>query len=222
MGLALTAANRIVRTTNVPSYDANYAALFWIQFAAKPAASAYATLFTTSVNNAGGPIDALVLFGTSGTVTNLRWYSNDEGGTYTDATGATNLAINTPYCVAIRRSANNSRIVYLGTLTTILTQEVNYTTTQSGRTVPSRMDFGAFGSGNGDPYTGSLFSPIIWAQDVPLVTLINQQQHKRPIEFPVNGAYPHLSAGILDDHCGGNAWTAVGTPVAVADPPIMW
>lgn len=217
------AADRVARTTSPPSYDANYSLLFWFYFTTRPGSGAYATLFTINNNNAGGPVDAIALYGTSASVTTLRLYGQDNGGAYLDQDGTTNLSTATWYCLGFRRSANNSRIAYIGTQTAALAQEANFTQTYSARTTPTRVEYGGFGTGNGDPFAGRIAQGIIWTADIPLVDLEVQRLYDTLMIR--NSVYSHLrltvAADVFDWSGNGRDFTAGGTLTTEAHPSIF-
>lgn len=211
------AADRLVRTANLPNYDSNYAIVFPFYFPTRPAQGEYRTLFSLNRNDAGEAADTLVLFGQLSTDTRLRiWVQGNGGGGYAELSGATNLSPNTWYIAALVRSANNARTVYLATLTSLFAQEISFTTSYSGRSAPTRMEMGGFGSANYDPFNGRIDGAMLWTETRSLAELQAQQFSLRfPLFFTNLAGYWPMFSGSGErarDYSGlGRDWTEGGT-----------
>ena len=218
------AADRVVRTTSPPNYDASYSLLLWFWFSTRPGTGVYATLFSLNRDNIFGPQDAIALIGMSGSDTRLNVYTDNETGTdFVETIGATNLATSTWHCVAYRRTANNSRIAYLGGLSTALAQQNNHTTSRSGRSAPTRMDIAGFGTGNTDPFGGQIAATLVCTADISLADLEVQRQYDTQMIFSsVYGYYRMTGAADVYDWSGnGRDLTAGGTLTTGAHPTLF-
>lgn len=128
--------DELYRTTGVLNYDANYAVRFWVRFPSLVTGSgSYRDVW--EISSGANDYEYLAVLG-NGTNANFD-LGGSVGGSFTNITGATNLATGVWYDICIIRSANNSRILYLNGA-----QECNYTTTLSGRPAVDRLGFGSF------------------------------------------------------------------------------
>lgn len=215
--------DRLLRTSNIPSYDANYSVLFWFYFPSRPSSGTYATIFAIDDNN--DDADFITIYGSSASDTRLNLGGIDTN-TFFEQTGTTNLSPNTWYCCGLRRTATNSRIAYIGTLTSPLAQEINFTGNLTARTTASRMEFGAIFSSNLDPYDGRVDKIKIWSVARTVSELTQEQYSILPV-FTDNlviwsPTFPGSGERKLDYSGNGYNWTEGGTLTDEDPAPVSW
>lgn len=212
------AADRLLRTTDLLSYDANYSLSCWFLFPANPAAGSYNTIFCINANNGTGPLDWYGI-ARSGSSNFLTIYLQDNGGAFSEYTGATNLVAGTWYHLGVIRSASNARAVYLNGVL-----QVSGTVSLSGRTAPTRMEFGAFTSGNTDPFNGRVAAVKLWAAALTAAEIDAERFTVRPVRWDNLHLFtPLFGSTTLEDWSGaGRAWTAAGTLTTEDGPPVSW
>lgn len=213
------AADRLLRTANLPSYDANYTMTAWIRL--------------TSLG-AGGYASVFVL-NTDSTSTDYDWYGiNRSGSTYrltsvinnSEINGSVSIGVATWAFLAIVRSANNLRTIYRGNVTAAAVSDHTNTANVSSRSAISRMELGAWTTGNTDPYNGLVANIKIWTSALSLSEIIQAQQATRPYRFAnLHGWWPCFAGAaerLRDYGANGYDWTAGGTLTDEAGPPRPW
>lgn len=217
-------ADRLVRTTGVPDYNAAYTICAWILPNTLPSNNVYAHVFGIN-RNAGSNYDVLYIKGQASTqvVTNAV-----DNGTYVEQLGATDLSTATWYFVAFIRTTNANSQTYLGNLTSAAaTQASANTTSVSGRAAATRMEAGAQLTSNIDRFDGRIANIKVWTRALTVGELIQEQWQYQPIY--TNSLHlwtPLLASGSVNDYIdySGNArdWTTAGTLTAEDGPPLPW
>lgn len=221
------ASDRLLRTANLPSYDSNYTVLMWVQFASYSGAGIYSTLWTLNRNSGSDAADAVYIKGASASASQFGIYAQGNGGAgFSEAFQLTDRTTNTWYCVALVRSANNLRTLYVGTLSAALASATTLTATYSARSAPTRMEIGGFASGNIDPLSasgGRVGVTKIWTEALTLGQLIAAQYVYHPVWLSNLHIYSPMFQGSqrVDDWSNnGYDWTEAGTLTDDSNPPI--
>lgn len=210
-----SATERLRRTSNVPSYDSNYTYLRWIYLVALPSGGGC----ILSIDDSNDDVDEFYV-DSSGVLAIITL----SGGSVTQSYGTTTLSTGTWYCVAIVRSANNSRSVYLGSLTSPMAQELTHTTSLSGRTAPNEMSAGSVL--DSDLLNGRHGRGRLWTAALTLAELQTEQYSPEAVRLTNLYAdwhtYPGTTERLADWSGNGNHWSAVGTLTDEDDPPLIW
>lgn len=180
------ASDRLLRTSSLPSYDSNYTILLWTRFASHAGNGTYSTIWTLNRDSADDAIDALFLKGLGASSSRFAIYAQSNSATFVEANEATDRSTATWYCVALVRSAANLRTLYVGSLNSMLASAATLTSSYSGRSAPTRMELGGFGSSNADPYSdagGRISNVKIWSAALTLDELRAEQHTYRPVRL---------------------------------------
>ncbi len=210
----------IYRTSSLVNLDANYTVCFWMYVVGHPGAEDRSMLWH---QNPGGPtsIDALTINEVSASDSRLNIYTLDGAGGFAETDGATSLSLNTWYHIGLIRSANNSRIAYINAV-----QQVNHTTSLSGRSASATMDMGVTVAATGDWYNGRMAAIKIWTAALSVAELANEMYYVIPMRTTnLNQWHPCMpgsSERLADYSGGGRNWTALGTLTDEDGPPIAY
>lgn len=209
------AADRLLRTTDLPDYNGVWAWCAWGQIAVDLNAN---SAFYSENDNTTGNVD-LLRTTTAGDVLEIRVV---VAGAATTVGGGT-LTVGTWYHLAlVRESAASLKLYIDGALSATNTRDV------TGRAAASRQEMGGFRSTNTFPLDGKVFATKVWAGGTAL-TLAEVQQEMRTVR-PVRltnlyGWWPLRpgSTERLKDYSGnGRDWTEAGTLADEDHPPISW
>lgn len=216
-------ADSIQRTSGLPSFDSNYTVLLWFYMLAHPGDGNSGCLFV--LDDQTDDVDEFILNGVGATSTRLSILTL-SGGTPSISNGSTAIALNTWYCAALVRAANNSRIGYLATVGASLAQEFNHTESLSGRTAPSNMSMGSAAGLLADLANVRIGPVKIWTTNRSLAELQQEMNAVRPI-FTDNlhlwsPCFPGATERARDYSGNGRNWTENGTLTDEDPPPIGW
>jgi hypothetical protein len=208
--------DRLLRTSDLLSYDAPYTMMTWLYVVTAPGLNVYDTIFSINVNNSSQNYDIFDLKGT-GSSQFVLLIAMDSVSNYTETAGATALAAATWYHVCIVRAATNSRIAYLNGA-----QEVNHTGSLSGRPAPTRNEVGGMTSSNVDVINGRFAGIKIWRRALSRAEVQAEMNWLYPVSWrdlylctPLRGGHNDLR----DVSGAGRHWTAVGTLTTADGPP---
>lgn len=200
-------ADRLLRTSGLPSYDANYTVAFWIYLSSALSDNQYAALWSLNGGLYNTPYDWLGLQRTGGTTRLLLACATTGGNGYNEVAGGS-LTTGTWYHVALVRSANNARTVYLNG-TSVATLTASY----SSRGSPTRMELGAFGTNNEDPYNGRIEGVEIWTAALSGAEVAAEDDYLSPTRTSDVHLWTPLEVhtDLTDQSGNGRGWTAGGT-----------
>lgn len=203
------AADRLLRTANLPAENGPFTVSFWVRFATVPGAGVYAfavyvgTDLEANITVAAGSLNATwVLYGTA------------------EASGGT-VAANTWYHALITRDTA------LTPDTTLYIDGVSTLTSDGGASVPTRFEFGAAGTTNLDPFNGRVAAIKWWDVVLTGAEREAEQFNFLPRRFAnLQGFHPCIHAVAADnveDWSGlGRNFTTGGTLTVEDGPPISW
>ncbi len=215
-------ADRILRTTEIPNYNAPYTIFQWVYPVALPSNNTSDTIFSFNANSTTANYDTLAIRGL--TSTQVLRVDVDDGASNTTQDGSTDLSINTWYIVAlVRRSATDLR-VYLSVAGGQFAQEGSTNTRDvSGRsTAATRMEWGARTSSNTDPMDGRLSNLIVWERALEVDELnLHRRFYAPQISDRIHAHWPLWGSTDLWDYSGNaRVWTVGGALTQEDGPPI--
>jgi hypothetical protein len=127
------AADRLLRTTDLPDYNGTYTLMFWFLWLSDLGLSGIASL------NANSASDGDILRVTAGDLLSIRCA---VGGAQTTTNGSTLTTGTWAHVAVVRESVSSCKVYLNGTL------DITNTRNITGRTAATRMEFGAEFSGN--------------------------------------------------------------------------
>jgi hypothetical protein len=207
-------SDRLLRTSDLLHYDRNYTFMCWVYITTLPAANVYDSIFSINTNSTSINYDEFEIKGASPTKLVI---GTDNNGVYTETAGTTSLSANTWYHVAIVRSANNSRIIYLNG-----SVEVNHTSNISGRPAPSRNEIGGFSTSNVDVINARFSGVKMWSEALTREEILAEMNWLYPVRW--RGLY--LCAPLLSGHndvfdvSGNGRHLSVSGTLTTADGPV--
>lgn len=212
------ATDRILRTSSIPSFDADYGFDLWFYIVNELADGGYGTLFHIDRGAIASQPNDWWGIQRSGATTRLAISTSaNSGASYAETFGTAALASGQWYKCSGHRTGNASRLAYLdGAL------EVTHTASYSGRLAPTRMECGG-ASGNIRAIDGRIANVIVWAGSAP-----DTSDFQRPRGMPSRLTDLHLWTpnwvGVRLQDMSGNArdWISSGTLNDEDDPPVMW
>jgi len=211
----------LARSSNVPSYDANYTLLCWFRLVTAPGSYSWADLISLRSEPAGVFFfDELGIMNVAGTYNLYIQARNDA--TRVDALGSTALSTNTWYCAALVRSADTSRIAYLGSLAAPFSQDANLTSGVGSRTSNPAAHLGVAEASSGVVCIGNT---KIWTAALTLAELQAEQFKMLPVRWDSLAAwFPFLDIGANRgrDYSGGGDLTTHGTMTDEDNPPVLY
>jgi ligand-binding sensor domain-containing protein len=214
----IDSSDRLLRTSDLLSYDAPYTMMTWLYVVTAPGLNVYDTIFSINVNSTSVNYDIFDIKGIGSSQFNLL-IGTDSGDVYAETSGPTALASATWYHVCIVRAAANSRIAYLDGA-----QEVNHTSSVSGRPTVTRNEVGGLSTSNLDVIIGRFAGIKLWRRALSRAEV----QAERLWLYPVNWRDLYLCTPLrgghndLQDVSGaGRNWTAVGTLTTADGPPAV-
>lgn len=207
------AADKLLRTTDLLSYNSAYTVAFWMYISVDT--NAYGTLLALSDNTANN-FDILDLF-TNGTQLNLQTAKSGIA----DEIQGTNLTTATWYHVALVRVSTSSCLVYLNGV-----QDIASTNNIASRTANTRVEFGSLFSGNSEPFNGRIAAIKAWSAALTATELLMERLTILPFrQTNLYGWWPCLpgtTERLRDYGVSGRNWTEGGTLTDEAGPPVTW
>jgi hypothetical protein len=206
------AADRLLLTTSLFDYNANYTVMGWFYLTSDLNAN---TTFV-SINNTTSNIDQMRTTST-GTLLQL---SVTVGGTNTTGNGS-DLSISTWYHLAMVRESVTSLRLYLNGVS-------NATNARSvtGRTAAARFELGASLAANGERLDGRCYALKAWSSDLTASEVLQEMNTIRPRRTAnLYGWWPTLpgSGERARDYSGnGHDFTESGTLTDEDPPPVSW
>lgn len=205
------AADRLLRTSDLINYNAVYTVMGWIYLVSDlNAAGRFWSLNTNSTTN---DFD-FVGVNTDGTTLIAR---TAVGAATTTGSGS-NLSIATWYHVALVRSATNMLDVYLnGTL------DSNHTRSTSGRTAVTRMEAGAWTTGNANRSDARMAAMKAYSTNLTAAEIAAEMLSYAPIRTSnLYEWWPLLPGANRPNGFSANVrhWTEGGTLTDEDGPPI--
>lgn len=217
------ATDGLSRTSNVPSYDANYSFILLFYFGTRPGSGAYGNLVT--ISDGTNDADYYSVYGNSASDTRIRSGTQSNGTFGAETTTTTNLSPATWYVLGVRRTANNSRQINIGTMSSLLATEGTNTVNVNGRTAASRLDLGAYYNNN-DPFSGRIKAFRFWSIARTLAELQACQFGLRPVFYnSLNTWCPIFTgSGERGRDYSGNGYNLAedGALTDEDDPPISY
>lgn len=213
-------ADRLLRTTGLPSFDANYSVCFWFYLVTALSENQYALMFSLGGASYAAAYDWFGLNRSGGDTRLILACTNDGGSNYNEAAGGVVTAAAWHHA-AVVRSANNARALYLDGVNV-----ANLTASYSTRTGPARMELGAYGTSGGgeDRFDGRVAPVLVYTAALTADEVRAQARMVRPRRLEGLHLWsPLINASDVRD-LSGNArdWTVGGTLTTEADPPITW
>ena len=201
------ATDRLLRTTDLPNYNGLYTLMAWIRTPASVTSSW--EVFAVLNNNGSG----------------LDWIGHGNNGRLDlyvggDGYGST-LSVNTWYHVTMMRESTTSLRAYLNGVL-----DITDTTDVGARSANTRMELGAMGTGNGDPFTGRAYAVKVWTTNLTAAEILQEMRTITPQRLANLHLWTPLLAGAserLIDYSGfGRNWTEGGTLTDEDPPPVEW
>lgn len=206
------AADRALRTATVLNTNNAWGLTFWLYITTDT--NAYAGVFTTN-NNTGSEIEYV---GFDSTGNRLLLAVDGGSGGYGELAGSV-LTVGQWYFIAIVRSSTTSLQVYLNGSTT---PDITLTTNITSRTVPTRMEFGAYTTSNTDPFNGRIFCVKFWDTNPTAAELSAEMHTIRPVRYTNLWAWLPLLTTDVNDY-SGNARNFTGTGLTEEqNAPVSW
>lgn len=209
------AADRLARTSGLLNTNAAYTASFWIYLTSD--LNAYEHVFGTNINSAANNFEYVGFDDNNVGGTLPRLCLLVDNGAYVEVSGS-RLALSTWHYIAVIRSSTTNLSLYLNGGTTA---DVTNTQNVSARTTATRMELGAFGTGNGDRFDGRIANLKIWNTNLTAQEAADERFTVEPLrKSNLWGWYPLLSSSDIADWSGnGRDWTAGGTLTTEDHPP---
>lgn len=206
MALSVTSTARLLRTAlQLPDYRTTWSALFWFRASAVPGGT-YQTI--VSLNDGGGTNQDFI--GLLGANILLFTGATEDAGTSTIVAG-------TWYHAAAVRSSATRIDMYLDGRDDGCASTEN----AAGRPAPTRLEIGAYTSGNSDAFTGDVANLLVYNRILTLAEVAAQRTRIDPLDR--TGLYCHLKLGVTpgQDSADLHHWGLVGTPALRPDPPFL-
>jgi len=210
------AADRLLRTSGVLSANSPYTVMAWIRASSISGAPC---IFAASAGTYSANGEELYISVSLGN--RLTLYAVNGG---TDGFGSptgTVLSTNTWYHVTIVRESSTSLKSYLNGVF-----EQTCSVNIASRSASSRMEFGAWSSGNNDPFSGRIQYIKIWNTALTEAEIAQEVYTVAPRKLDsLWGWYPTRpgSGERAKDYSGnGRDWTEGGTLTDDDPPPISW
>ena len=211
----------LARSSNVPSYDANYTLLLWFSLVTAPGNYSWADLFSLRKESADSfYFDELGIFRVGGDYTLYHQTKNDSARG--DILGTGVLTVNTWYCAALVRASDTSRTMYLGSLTAALASDANLTAGVGSRAANPAGQLAIAEARSGVVRIGNT---KIWTAALTLAELQAEQHVMRPLRADNLAAWlPFLNTGSSRgrDYSGGGDLTTYGTMTDEDNPPVAY
>lgn len=206
------AADRLLRTSDLLDYNAVYTWMAWVYLVSDlNAAGRFWSLNTDSTTNDFDFVGVT----TDGTTLIAR---TAVGASTTTGTG-TNLSIQTWYHVALVRSATNTLDVYLNGVS-----DSTHTRSTTGRTAVTRMEAGAWTSGNANRTDSRIMGMKAYTTNLTAAEIANEMNTIRPQRTDNLYAWWPIFNGDRTTDYNGNArpWTEGGTLTDEDPPPVSY
>lgn len=208
--------DRLLRTSGVLDHNSPYTVMCWIR---PSSISGAPCIFAVSAGTYSANGEELYISVSLGN--RLTLYAVNGA---TDGFGSPNgsvLSTNTWYHVAIVRESTTSLKSYLNGV-----YEQTCTVSAASRTASSRMEFGAWSSGNNDPFSGRMHAIKIWDVALTAAEIAQEMNTVAPRKLAnLWGWYPTRpgSGERAKDYSGnGRDFTEGGTLTDDDPPPISW
>lgn len=212
----------LARTANVPSYDSNYSFLAWFRVVTNPGSYSWGDLFSLRSESAGVFFfDELGYFYIPGTGVQLYHQAKNDA-TRVDILGTGVLSTATWYCAGLVRAADNSRLIYLGSLTAALAQDANLTSGVGSRAANPAAQLAIAERRSGVARVGCV---KIWTAALTLDELRAEQFKMLPVRMDNLAAwFPFLDTGTGRgrDYSGSGDLTTYGTMTDEDNPPVSY
>lgn len=211
----------LARSSNVPSYDANYTLLLWFSLVTAPGNYSWADLFSLRKESADSfYFDELGIFRAGGDYT--LYHQTKNNSAREDILGTGLLTVNTWYCAALVRASDTSRTMYLGSLTAALASDANLTAGVGSRAANPAGQLAIAEARSGVVRIGNT---KIWTAALTLAELQAEQHVMRPLRADNLAAWlPFLNTGSSRgrDYSGGGDLTTYGTMTDEDNPPVAY
>lgn len=211
----------LARSSNVPSYDANYTLLLWFSLVTAPGNYSWAGLFSLRKESADSfYFDELGIFRVGGDYT--LYHQTKNNSAREDILGTGLLTVNTWYCAALVRASDTSRTMYLGSLTAALASDANLTAGVGSRAANPAGQLAIAEARSGVVRIGNT---KIWTAALTLAELQAEQHVMRPLRADNLAAWlPFLNTGSSRgrDYSGGGDLTTYGTMTDEDNPPVAY
>lgn len=211
----------LARSSNVPSYDANYTLLLWFSLVTAPGNYSWADLFSLRKESADSfYFDELGIFRVGGDYT--LYHQTKNNSAREDILGTGLLTVNTWYCAALVRASDTSRTMYLGSLTAALASDANLTAGVGSRAANPAGQLAIAEARSGVVRIGNT---KIWTAALTLAELQAEQHVMRPLRADNLAAWlPFLNTGSSRgrDYSGGGDLTTYGTMTDEDNPPVAY
>lgn len=206
------AADRLLRTSDLPDYTSPYTWMCWFYLAS----DLNATSTILSLSRDTGNVDDLRT-ATDGVTLAIRSRTSGAGGNVNGST----ISIGTWYHVAMVRASATSLLMYLNGV-----QDAEATTSAAGRDVATRMELGAQFATDSNRMDGSVAAKKCWLTNLSQAEVVNEMYTFLPRRLAnLYGWWPGLpgSGERIKDYSGnGRDWSEAGTLADEAHPPISW
>ena len=208
--------DRLLRTSGVLDQNSPYTVMAWIRLASISGAPCVFAISAGTYSANGEELYVSVSLGNR-----LTLYAVNGG---TDGFGSPNgtvLSTNTWYHVTIVRESSTSLKSYLNGVF-----EQTCSVNIASRSASSRMEFGAWSSGNNDPFSGRIQYIKIWNTALTAAEIAQEVYTIAPRKLDsLWGWYPTRpgSGERAKDYSGnGRDWTEGGTLTDDDPPPVSW
>ena len=208
------ATERLSRTTNVLSFDANYTVMAWVYVVTHSGSGNGACV--VSIDDQTDDVDEFYLDAPDGT--NLRLgIVTLQGGSAAGSTATATFTAGSWQHVCIVRSANNLRTGYRNG-----TSEVTHSNSRSGRTAPTAISIGSVL--DSDLLNGRIACIKIWTGALSVAEIQQEIGTVRPVRTANLWAWlpGFLHTDTADYSGNGYNFTAVGTLATEDGPPVSW
>jgi hypothetical protein len=208
------ATERLSRTTNVISFDANYTVMAWVYVVTHNGAGNGACV--VSIDDQTDDVDEFYLNGATATNLTLGIVTL-QGGSAGGDVGSATFTAGTWQHVCIVRSANNLRTGYRNGVS-----EVTHNLNRSGRTAPTAISIGSVL--DSDLLNGRIACIKIWTEALTVAEIQQEIGVIHPVRMAnLNRWTPGFTHTDIADYSGnGYGWTAVGTLATEDGPPVSW